>query len=55
MVQKKFKIFFKKTNWPANSPDLNPLDYFFWDAVVKNIKLDIEKKYNKDKFFEKII
>ena len=20
----------KKTHWPPNSPDLNPLDYFFW-------------------------
>jgi inhibitor of nuclear factor kappa-B kinase subunit alpha len=26
--------FLKAEHWPAQSPDLNPLDYFFWDAVV---------------------
>ena len=24
--------------WPPNSPDLNPLDYFFWDAVEVQLK-----------------
>ena len=23
-----------KDYWPPNSPDLNPLDYFYWNAVV---------------------
>ena len=23
-----------KEHWPPNSPDLNPLDYFYWNAVV---------------------
>ena len=23
-----------KDHWPPNSPDLNPLDYFYWNAVV---------------------
>lgn len=29
--------FVEKNEWPANSPDLNPLDFFFWSAVVKNM------------------
>lgn len=24
--------------WPANSPDLNPLDYFFWNEVSSRLK-----------------
>ena len=23
----------KTSRWPPNSPDLNPLDYFFWNEV----------------------
>ena len=23
--------------WPANSPDLNPLDFYFWSAVEKQM------------------
>lgn len=49
-----FKIFLNKTHWPANSPDLNPLDYYFWDAVVKKIKINKKKKCSKDEFYEKI-
>jgi hypothetical protein len=29
--------FVKSTEWPPNSPDLNPLDYFFWDHVSKRV------------------
>ena len=25
--------FVKNTEWPPNSPDVNPLDYYFWDKV----------------------
>ena len=25
-------------NWPPNSPDLNPLDYFFWNEVEEQLK-----------------
>lgn len=28
----------EKTLWPANSPDLNPLDYFYWTAVERQMK-----------------
>ena len=24
--------------WPPNSPDLNPLDYFFWNEVEDELK-----------------
>ena len=30
--------FLEKHNWPPNSPDLSPLDYFYWNEVDKNIK-----------------
>jgi hypothetical protein len=30
--------FITKDKWPPNSPDLNPLDYYFWNAVVNNMK-----------------
>lgn len=38
-----FKHFLPKEHWPAQSPDLNPLDYFFWNAVVTNM---IPKQFN---------
>jgi hypothetical protein len=28
------KYFLPKDKWPPNSTDLNPLDFYFWDAVV---------------------
>ena len=27
--------FIRKDQWPPNSPDCNPLDYFFWNRDVK--------------------
>ena len=27
-------LFLPKERWPANSLDLNPLDYYYWNAVV---------------------
>ena len=24
--------------WPANSPDLSPLDFFFWNAVTTELR-----------------
>ena len=26
-----------KDHWPSNSPDLNPLDYFFWDELAEGM------------------
>ena len=25
----------EKTEWPSSSPDLNPLDYHIWDAMLE--------------------
>ena len=33
-LREKFgRRFIRKDQWPPNSPDCNPLDYFFWDAI----------------------
>ena len=38
--------------WPPNSPDLNPLDYFFWNEVENRLK---KKSYkNKQELMKKI-
>ena len=29
--------FIRKDQWPPNSPDCSPLDYFFWDAVKRKV------------------
>src|SRR5688572_22240924 len=31
--------FVKKDEWPANSPDLNPLDYHVWGAMLERYKV----------------
>lgn len=33
-----FPSFIDKDHWPANSPDLNPLDYSIWDQLAKAMK-----------------
>ena len=38
--------------WPPNSPDLNPLDYFFWSEVENRLKSKSFK--NKHELVEKI-
>ena len=35
-----FPIFLDKDTWPANSPDLNPLDYCIWDEFAQAINWD---------------
>ena len=38
--------FIEKKRWPANSPDLNPLDYSVWNELVQAIKWDkVTSKY----------
>ena len=32
-----FPSFIDKDVWPANSPDLNPLDYYIWDEFTQAI------------------
>ena len=29
--------FIKCVEWPPSSPDLNPLDYFFWDLIKTKV------------------
>ena len=29
--------FVKCVEWPLSSPDVNPLDYFFWDLVKSKV------------------
>jgi len=41
--------FINKNQWPPNSPDLNPLDYFYWNAVVRNISINKYAKYDEFK------
>ena len=37
MKERLKKRFVKKTDWPPSSPDCNPLDYYFWDAVKAEV------------------
>jgi hypothetical protein len=43
--EKNFSRFMNNRTWPANSPDLNVLDYYVWDAVGNNIRWDKVKNY----------
>ena len=36
--------FWGKNVWPHNSPDLNPLDYFLWSIVER----DVNKAHHSD-------
>ena len=44
--------FLDKNHWPPNSPDLSPLDYFFWNEVEKNLK--VTPFMNVNRFKEEI-
>ena len=35
-LQQQCAEFIKKDEWPPNSPDLNPLDYFVWSAMLQS-------------------
>ena len=39
--------FIKKDEWPPNSPDLNPLDFHIWGAMLEKYRADIPKPSNK--------
>lgn len=40
--------FVKKCEWPPNSPDLNPLDYHVWGAMLQKYKQYTPKPTNKE-------
>ena len=33
-----------KSEWPPKSPDLNPVDYHFWDSVQKMVHENSRRK-----------
>jgi len=39
--------FIKKDEWPPNSPDLNPLDYHVWGAMLEKYRVYTPKPTNK--------
>ena len=39
--------FIKKDEWPPNSPDLNPLDFHIWGAMLEKYQAYIPKPTNK--------
>ena len=47
---KNFKYFLPKDKWPPNSPDINPVDYFYWNSVVTRMrKIRLEKVEDLEK------
>ena len=36
----------KKDEWPPNSPDLNPLDYHVWGAMLERYQMYFPKPKN---------
>ena len=47
-----FPSFIGPDRWPANSPDLNPLVYFYWDALAS--RLVKGKKLPRKKLLQEI-
>ena len=39
--------FIQKDEWPPNSPDLSPLDYYVWGAMLEKYKAYTPKPTNK--------
>ena len=37
--------FIRKDQWPPNSPDCNPLDFFFWDAIKREVYRDRQERF----------
>ena len=35
-----------KNEWPRASPDCNPLDYYFWDALSKAVYASRREPFN---------
>ena len=35
----------RKDQWPPNSPDCNPLDFFFWDEVKRKVYLGRRERF----------
>jgi hypothetical protein len=50
--EKHFPSFIPKHRWPANSPDLNPLDYCLWNELVQ--AMDWDRVKTKQTLIEEI-
>ena len=46
-LMQKTPDFIKKDEWPPNSPDLNPLDYHVWGAMLEKYQAHTPKPKNK--------
>ena len=46
-IEQRSLEFVKKDEWPSNSPDLNPLDYHVWGAMLERYKVFTPKTTNK--------
>ena len=47
-IATKCSKFIGKDEWPANLPDLNPLDYYVWGAMLERYKSFQPKPENID-------
>ena len=41
-------VFITSVQWPPNSPDLNPLDFHVWGAMLHKYQEYLPKPKNKD-------
>ena len=46
LCERNFPRIIKYEKWPVNSPDLNVLDYFVWDASGNNIQWKMVHNYD---------
>ena len=47
--------FIKKNQWPPQSADLNPMDYFVWPLMMKNVYEKRRTPYTKEELRQKIV
>ena len=45
-LSRNFPEFIRKEEWPPNSPDLNPLDYHVWGAMLDKCQRYVPKTTN---------
>jgi hypothetical protein len=46
-LEQNISDFIKKDEWPPNSPDLNPLDFHIWGAMLEKYQAYTPKPTNK--------
>lgn len=45
-------MFIQKNDWPPNSPDLNPCDFYLWNAIVSRMR--VNKYASREDFIQEI-